>query len=600
MTPIRRYPLVRLPDGTSSTLGPPSPDGFQRYDRVLIHSAARRVDTPTPTWNADLLFKRGGFASLCEALDYAAHGETGLNFFDARGKLLSRLPYRDLRVEAQAFARRLIGADFERGDRLVLVADTWPGFCIAFFGAQYAGVVPIPVAMPVGLGARTSFIEQLRRQITVAGAVGVLAPDELAAFARTAAEGTTARLAGAMAAFNALPESTGPLRPFGAGEACYIQFSSGSTRQPRGIDIRQDQLMANITGSLAAQEVSAADSGVSWLPLYHDMGLIGFVLAPLCAQRSVDLLAPWDFARRPLQWLSLISRRRATITYAPSFGYDLVARRAQARPAGEIDLSSLRLAGIGADMIQPSVLQRFAGSFRTAGFDPRAFLPSYGMAEVCVGVSFVAPFTGLRLDRPTDPQADGSREFVVCGRVLSGHRIEIRDADGLVLGEGRVGRLFVSGPSVMPGYFPPSDDGTDALRDGWLDTGDLGYWRNDEIVITGRAKDLIIVNGRNIWPQDIEWSVEALPPLRRGDACAFSIDDGQAESVVIVVQAPPGDAAADEALEGDIKQKTREAFAVDSRVVLISRRLGLPLTSSGKLSRSATKARFLAGGYADR
>jgi len=599
MTPIRLPWLVRLPDGTTSTLGVPPPDRFQRYDLALAHGAERRACTPTPTLNTGLVFRRGGFASLCDALDYAAQGETGLNFFDVRGALSSHLPYRDLRVQAQAFARRLIGAGVERGERLVLIADTWPGFCIAFFGAQYAGVVPVPVSMPVGLGSRTSFIEQLRRQIAVAGAVGVLAPDELAAFARTAAEGTTARLAGPMVVFNALPESAAPLRPFGAGEACYIQFSSGSTRQPRGVDIRQDQLMANIAGSLAAQEVSATDSGVSWLPLYHDMGLIGFVLAPMCAQRSVDLLAPWDFARRPLQWLSMISRRRATITYGPSFGYDLVARRAQTRTPGEIDLSSLRLAGVGADMIQPSVLQRFAESFGAAGFDPRAFLPSYGMAEVCVGVSFVRPSTGLRLDRPTEPQADGNREFVVCGRVLPGHRIEIRNPAGALLGDGRVGRLFVSGPSVMPGYFPPTADSADVLRDGWLDTGDLGYWRNGEIVITGRAKDLIIVNGRNIWPQDIEWSVEALPSLRRGDACAFSVDDGETESVVIVVQAPPADADADETLEGDIRQRTREAFGIDGRVVLISRRLGLPLTSSGKLSRSATKARFLAGGYGE-
>ncbi|CAN5205674.1 fatty acyl-AMP ligase [soil metagenome] len=597
MTPIRRLSLVRLPDGASSGLATPPPDSFKRYDLALAHSAARRVDTPTPSINTDLAFKRGGFASLCDALDYAAHGETGVNFFDARGRMLSSLPYRDLQIQARAFARRLIGADIARGERLVLIADTWPGFCIAFFGAQYAGVVPVPVSMPVGLGSRVTYIEQLRRQITVAGAVGILAPDELAGFAQTAAEGTTARIAGPMAAFNALPESTGPLRPFGAGERCYIQFSSGSTREPRGVDIRQDQLMANITGSLAAQEVSARDSGVSWLPLYHDMGLIGFLLAPMCAQRSVDLLAPWDFARRPLQWLSLISRRRATITYGPSFGYDLVARRAQTQSLGDIDLSCLRLAGIGADMIQPSVLQRFAQSFAATGFDPRAFLPSYGMAEVCVGVSFVRPFTGLRLDRPTDPQAEGDREFVICGHVLPDHRIEIRDPQGVVLDDGYVGRLFIRGPSVMPGYFPPTDDSADVLRDGWLDTGDLGYRTNGEIVITGRAKDLIIVNGRNIWPQDIEWSVEALPPLRRGDACAFSVDQGDSESVVIVVQAPPADSAASETLEGDIRQKTKEAFGVDGRVVMISRRLGLPVTSSGKLSRSATKATYLAGGY---
>src|SRR6185503_9357980 len=269
------------------------------------------------------------------------------NFFDARGRLLSSLTYRDLQIRAQAFARRLIGAGIAHGERLVLIADTWPGFCIAFFGAQYAGVVPVPVSMPVGLGSRATYIEQLRGQITAAGAAAVLAPDDLDEFARAAAQGTTARLVGPMSTFSALSEGDGPLRPFRSGEACYVQFSSGSTRRPRGIDIRQDQLMANITGSLAAQEVSATDSGVSWLPLYHDMGLIGFVLAPMCAQRSVDLLAPWDFARRPLQWLSLISRRRASITYSPSFGYDLVTRRAQTQSLSGIDLSSLRLAGVG-------------------------------------------------------------------------------------------------------------------------------------------------------------------------------------------------------------------------------------------------------------
>jgi fatty-acyl-CoA synthase len=553
---------------------------------------------PTPSENAILPFRRAGFASLCEALDYAAGGTTGINFFGARGELLSSLSYDALRSQAQAFARRLIGAGVSRGERFVLIADTWPGFCIAFFGAQYAGVVPVPVSIPVGLGARENYIEQLRRQIVASGAVGILAPDDLADYARAAAEGTTARLVGPMAAFELMPEASGDLRPFAQGDSCYIQFSSGSTRTPRGIDIRQDQLMANIDGSLAAQQVGPADSGVSWLPFYHDMGLIGFLLAPMCAQRSVDFLSPMDFARRPLQWLSLIARRRATITYSPSFGYDLVTRRAQTKPMGGIDLSCLRLAGVGADMIQPSVLQRFTETFAQAGFDPLAFFPSYGMAEVCVGLSFVQPFTGVRVDRLVDASFEQGRDFVVCGEVLSGHHVEIRDPQGKAMDQRLVGRLFVRGPSVMPGYFPAGSDGAEALKDGWLDTGDLGYWTGKEIVITGRAKDLLIINGRNIWPQDIEWRIETLPQVRRGDVCVFSVYSGEAESVVIVVQTSPAESAARETLEGDIRQKTKEAFGVDGRVILISRQLGLPLTSSGKLSRSAAKATYLAGGYA--
>ena len=309
MTSIRGILPALLPSATPAN---GASGRMQRYASTLHSSPDRWVAAPTPTHNASLPFRRGGFASLSEALDYAARGETGFNFFDARGRLLTSLPYRQLRIEAQAFARRLIGAGIQPGERLVLIADTWPGFCVAFFGAQYAGVLPVPVAVPVGFGAKESYIAQLRRQIVAAGAVGVVAPDDLVGFAEAAAAGTWARFIGPMSFFDALPEAPVELQPLSAGERCYIQFSSGSTRAPMGVDIRQDQLMANIDGSIARQEIDEHDAGVSWLPLYHDMGLIGFVLAPMCAQRSVDLLAPREFARRPMQWLSLISRRRAT------------------------------------------------------------------------------------------------------------------------------------------------------------------------------------------------------------------------------------------------------------------------------------------------
>ena len=546
---------------------------------------------PTPTRNSSLPFRRGGFASLCEALDYAAQGETGLNFFEARGRLLASLPYRDLQTQAQTFARRLIGAGIARGERLLIIADTWPGFCIAFFGAQYAGVLPVPVAVPVGLGAKASYIEQLSRQIAASGAIGVVAPDELAAYAVTAAQGTTARLAGSMATFEALPDPAVDLQPLLATEQCYVQFSSGSTRAPMGIDIRQDRLMANIDGSITRQELNEDDSGVSWLPLYHDMGLIGFILAPMCAQRSVDLLAPRDFARRPTQWLSLISRRRATITYSPSFGYDLVARRAQTKMPADLDLSCLKLAGIGADLIQAPVLQRFADTFASVGFDARAFLPSYGMAELCVGLSFGRRFGGFKVD------TFGKRDFVSCGTPMAGHRVEIRDESGALVPERQVGRLFVEGPSVMPGYIDEPEATARVLKNGWLDTGDLGYWSDGDIVVTGRAKDLIIVNGRNIWPQDIEWAIEALPRLRQGDACAFSVESGASEEVVVLVQSYVGDADELEALIGSIRQTVKETAGVDCRIELISRKFGLPLTSSGKLSRTHAKAKFIAGDY---
>jgi fatty-acyl-CoA synthase len=571
------------------------PDRYSRYASALGPTPIAEPQGPTPTVNLDLPFQRGGFASLCAALDYAAKGETGLNFFDARGRLLEVLPYRLLQREAQAFARRLIAAGFARGERILLIAETCADFVVGFFGAQYAGVVPVPVATPVGLGARDGYIDQLRRQIDTAGATAVLAPTDLLAFARAAAENTTAFFVGSMADFEALAAPAVLLRPFAAGDACYVQFSSGSTRAPQGVDIRQDRLMANIDGALAAQALCASDAGVSWLPLYHDMGLIGFVLAPMCAQRSVDLMAPHEFARRPMTWLSLIARRRATITYSPSFGYDLAVRRARTAGAIDLDLSSLRLAGIGADMIQPAVLGRFAEFFAPHGFDRRAFMPSYGMAELCVGLSFAPLLGGVKVDSFACPETGRPRDFVVCGKVMAGHDVEIRDGDGTTVGTRQVGRLFVRGPSVMPGYFRRPMHAVDPIRDGWLDTGDLGYWCDDELVITGRAKDLIIVNGRNVWPQDIEWAVETLPSVRRGDCCAFSVDEGESEKVVVLVETSP--AASDDrtALEREIRQAVKEAVGLDGEIVFIARRPGLPRTSSGKLARMKARTRYLAG-----
>jgi len=574
------------------------PSRRSRYAAALGEMPGAASDAgPTPTRNLHLPFRRGGFPSLCAALDYAAEGATGLNFFDARGQLLHVLSYRRLRFEAEAFARRLIGAGFERGERLLLIAETSPDFCVVFFGAQYAGIVPVPVSTPVGFGSKTGYIEQLRRQVAAADASAVLASEELSAFARAAAEEATVRFVGSMAEFQALPPSTAPLRPFAAGEACYVQFSSGSTRAPQGVDIRQDRLMANIDGSLAAQEVCETDAGVSWLPLYHDMGLIGFVLAPMCAQRSIDLMAPHDFARRPLQWLSMIARRRASITYSPSFGYDLAVRRARTQAPLDLDLSSLRLAGIGADMIQPAVLGRFAETFAAQGFDRRAFMPSYGMAELCVGLSFAPLLGGLKVDSFRDPVTGRLRDFAVCGRVMAGHQVEIRDGAGTAVGEREVGRLFVRGPSVMPGYFRRAASDVDPIRDGWLDTGDLGYWCEGELVITGRAKELIIVNGRNVWPQDIEWAVESLSQIRRGDCCAFSVEAGETEKVVVLVEVSPASNEARAMLEGDVRQTVKEAVGLDGEVVLIARQPGLPRTSSGKLARMKARGQFLAGSY---
>ncbi len=570
-----------------------------------------------PSRNSKLALHRAGFASVPAMLDYAAEGETGVTFYNAKGEQLSALPWNDVRQRAHVVARKLIGAGFARGERILITADTWPGFFDSFFGAQYAGLLPVPVSIPVGIGGKETYLDQLRRQIAASGAVAAFGLDDLAGYLGEAAkEFPAVRLHGGMDVLQALPEKPVDLRPLGADDLCYIQFSSGSTRHPHGVQITQRALMANLAGMTGAAglDVVVGDRAVSWLPLYHDMGLIGFLMAPLSAQLSIDYMTPRDFARRPMQWLNLMSRNRGTISYSPSFGYDLAVRRGAAQVPADLDLSCWRHAGIGGDMVRADVLERFASTFEGAGFSKKAFIPSYGMAEVCLAITFSPHGRGVctdTVDRAAlaetqravpaiDPADDRrARRFVLCGRVLPGHRLEVRDADGKVLADREVGRIFVSGPSIMPGYFGEPEASREVLSaDGWLDTGDLGYTLAGEIVVTGRAKDLIIVNGRNVWPQDIEWAIEAKRLTKSGDAAAFSIDTGEGERVVVAVLARVSGEEARQALARDVAGAVREAIAVDCDVALVPPTVGLPTTSSGKLSRARTKANYLAGLYA--
>ncbi len=565
----------------------------------------------TPTTSPGLATRRSDFETICEALDYAAQGETGLNFFSAKGELDRVLTYRELRARARDFAQGLVKLGLAKGDRVLLIADTDPDFMVAFCGCQYAGVLPVPVAVPTTLGGRAAYVEQLRHQLTGCGAVAAMAPEGLLTFLTEAADGLSLRLVGGPKDFEALPRAGADLRPFGKNDQSYLQYSSGSTRFPKGIDIPQRSIMANANAiTLDGLDINRGDRCTSWLPLYHDMGLVGFMLVPLTTQMSVDYIATRDFARRSLTWLKLISDYGGSLSYSPSFGYELCTRRLREGSEMNVDLKTWRGAGIGGDMVQHHILQKFADSFAPYGFRKTAFVPSYGMAETTLAMSFAplgrryvvddvdrAALAEHNLAVATTPGTK-SRPFVACGRPLQGHEFQIRDAEGKPLDERHVGRVFFRGPSVMAGYFQQPEMTAEVLAaDGWLDTGDLGYLLDGEIVITGRAKDLIIINGRNIWPQDLEWSAEELPELRRGDVAAFSIDDDKAgETVVILVQCRIGDAAQREKLRRDVHALLQKAHGVEARVAMVPPK-ALPQTSSGKLSRSKAKANYLSGAY---
>jgi fatty-acyl-CoA synthase len=567
------------------------------------------MPSPTPTFSQTPQ-RRGDFGTVLEALDYAAQGETGLNFYSVRGELTAALPYQDLAEDARTLARRLLGAGLRAGERVAIVAETQPDFVRAFFACQYAGLTPAPLPLPVAFGGRDGYVEHVSRLLAEARAVALLAAPPLLDWLRPMCLQRGLRLCGSVASLAEAPACDKPLPMVAPDDVAYVQFSSGSTRFPIGVVVHQRALMANLAGILThGLHIRPDDRAVSWLPLYHDMGMVGFLLSPLAGQVSVDYLATADFARRPQLWLTLMSEGRATVSYSPSFGYDLCTRRERRSGGAALDLSSWRIAGIGGDMIRPGVLTAFADAFAPSGFKAQAFLPSYGMAEATLAITFAPLDRGIEtdtvdLDRLEQDgiaavcQADArARTLVLCGTALPGHELDIRNADGQPVPDRTVGRIFARGASLMRGYDNrPADTAAALSADGWLDTGDLGYRIDGTLVITGRAKDLIIINGRNIWPQDLEWTIEqTVPEIRTGNVAAFSVEEEGQEILVLAAEARvPPENGSREALIGSIGESVRAQHGLIGRVLLLPANT-LPYTSSGKLSRSAIRQRYIAG-----
>ncbi|MGQ0619044.1 MAG: fatty acyl-AMP ligase [Panacagrimonas sp.] len=565
-------------------------------------------DRPTSTASG-IALRCADFSTLAEALDYAALGETGFNYYDGRGELVTALPYRQLRDRARALALRL--QQFGRGSRVALVAHTHPDFAVMFYACQYAALVPVPLPAAIHLGGRDAYVRHLRQLARDCEAVAAFAPIEFIELLREAAAGLPLKLAGTLDEFMALDAAAELPAPSTPDELAYLQYTSGSTRFPRGTMIKQSAALNNLEAIFNhGFKLRPDDRFCSWLPYYHDMGLVGIVLGCVATQRSVDYLATREFAMRPRLWLKLMSANRCTISFSPPFGYALCARRLRPKDVEALDLSAWRVAGVGAEMIHPEWLRTFAVATAAAGFDARAFLPCYGMAETSLAVSFAPLWTGPRTDCvdgehlalhgealsvevPTDPAAK-SYGFIDCGKPLPGFEVEVRDEQGQPLADRRCGRIFLRGPSVMSGYFGNPQATREVLSaDGWLNTGDLGYRVDGSLHITGRAKDLLIINGRNIWPQDIEHLAEQQPEVRPTDTSAFSVagaDGG--ELAVLVVQCREPDPATLASLADRLQQAIYAEFGIHCLIELVPPHT-LPRTSSGKLSRSTTRKEFL-------
>jgi fatty-acyl-CoA synthase len=564
---------------------------------------------PTPT--ADVLARRfSDFGTLGEALDYAAQGLRGLNFHDARATLTRVYSFADLRRDSVANAHRFVAAGIAKGDRVALVAETSAEFAQLFFGVVLAGAWPVPLPLPTSFGGKSSYVDQLRVQLASSDPKMLIYPAEIATMAGEAASG--AGVEGiAWEDFLAREAVEGSLPSASADEVCYLQYSSGSTRFPHGVAITHRALLSNLAAHAHGVQIRDEDRCVSWLPWYHDMGLVGCFLSPVANQVSTDYLKTEDFARRPLSWLDLISRNPGTsLSYSPTFGYDICARRisSQTKASERFDLSRWRVAGNGADMIRPDVMQAFVDAFADAGFQASAFLPSYGLAEATLAVSLMPPGEGIRVELVEETELSGGtqgdaagqrpqryRAIVNCGKAVRDMEIEVREEDGTPLPDGAIGKVWCRGPSVMVGYFRDPEATAACLVDGWLDTGDMGYMSDGYIFIVGRAKDMIIINGRNHWPQDIEWAVEQLPGFKAGDIAAFAITTpGGEETPAVLVQCRSSDEVERVRLRDEIRERVRSVTGMNCVVELIPPRT-LPRTSSGKLSRAKARNLYLNG-----
>lgn len=573
---------------------------------VHQHREAPAAVGSVPT--GDTLPRRfSDFATLGEALDYAASGSRGFNFHDARGNLSQAYPYSRLREDAQACARRLIARGVRPQDRIALVAQTGADFAQTFFGAIYAGALPVPLPLPTSFGGKESYIDQLSVQLQSCDPKFLFFPEELEGMAAEAArQNGVAPLA--FEAFLAEEAAPCPLPQANPDDTAYLQYSSGSTRFPHGVAVTHRALLSNLAAHAYGMELIETDRCISWLPWYHDMGLVGCFLSPVANQVSVDYLRTEDFARRPLAWLDLVSRNAGTtISYSPTFGYDICARRisSQTKAHDRFDLSRWRLAGNGADMIRPDVMQNFVDAFSSAGFRPSAFLPSYGLAETTLAVTIMPPGEGIRVELVAETDLTGApapegrpqrfRAIVNCGKPVRGMTVEIRSEDDSLLPERKIGKVWTTGSSLMSGYFRDEESTRACMKDGWLDTGDMGYLSDGYLFIVGRAKDMIIINGKNHWPQDIEWAVEQIPGFKQGDIAAFSITTPAGEEApAVLVHCRTSDQDERAKLRDQIRERVRAITGMNCVVELVPPRT-LPRTSSGKLSRSKARKLYLEG-----
>jgi fatty-acyl-CoA synthase len=510
------------------------------------------------------------------------------------------VPYRTLLDDARGVAAGLQRLGVNPGDHVALLGSTTRSFVTAIEAVWLCGATLVVLPLPMRLGSIEEFAAATRERVVASDVSLVVVDADLAPFIEVGPDDapmvTLAEIDGDAADFR---------RPaYDPDALAVLQFTSGSTAEPKGVMLPNRTVCANLDAVTEAAGLDpATDVLVSWLPLYHDMGLVGFLILPLTTGTPLVLGAPQDFLAAPVRWMEWLSTYRGTATAGPNFSYVLATRAL--RNASGLDLSSLRIALNGAEPVDPDAVEAFVAEASRHGMDPGAVFPAFGMAEVMIGGAFPRPGLGLRTDRvnrrvleteryaaPVDEGTDAQRRLAILGRPLPGLEFRVCDPDsGELRDEREVGELQIRGSSVTPGYFrrPPSED---LFADGdWLRTGDLAYMLGGELVVCGRIKDVIIVAGRNVFPEDVERAVAGVDGVRAGNVVAFGVEGRRGrEGLVVVAESKTVDV---EACRRTVAERVREAVGLPARDVVMVAAGTLPKTSSGKLQRSLCKERYL-------
>jgi fatty-acyl-CoA synthase len=522
------------------------------------------------------------------------------------------------RISAR-FGGALQALGLRKGDRVALILPTNDDFVLCCLGAIRAGVVPVPIYPPMALGQLQAYFDNTRHIVAKSGARVIVTTAKIKLLLGTVQAACPALEQ--VVAIEGIRESSEPLKAekIGLDDVALIQFTSGSTSRPKGVTLTHANLAANVRCIMVdGLRVTPEDVGVSWLPLYHDMGLVGFVLAPLYHRVPVVILPALAFLKRPITWFQAVSRHGGTTAYAPNFAYALCVKRIRPSELQGLDLSRWRIAGCGAEPIRPETLEAFAEAFAPVGFRREALLPSYGMAESTLAVTFSELGTGMHpiaVDGPTlwetgqakivaDDEEHAVR-LVSCGREFPDHRIRIFGPDDAgseaPLPERTVGEIRLAGPSVMRGYWEDAERTRESFAGPYLRTGDMGFLHEGRLYICGRSKEVVIVNGRNYYPQDMEWEASKVRGVRKGNVVAFGARDPSGverdrERVVLAFEVQDTERLAQSSsLVGDVRKAVQEGMGLTLDDVVVLPPGALPKTSSGKLQRSRTREQYETG-----